>query len=73
MAQLCRQSHKSVSRGEVISELYNSSLALQPADLFALLTDQTRLSPCLRGLLLPGFHQSSRPLLMLDIATVATG
>jgi hypothetical protein len=57
----------------VISELYNGSLALQPADLFALLTDQTRLSPCLRGLLLPGFHQNSRLLLVLDIATVATG
>jgi hypothetical protein len=64
---------QSVSRGEVISELHNSSLALQPADLFALLTDQTRLSPRLRGLLLPGFHQNSRPLLVLDMATVATG
>ena len=55
----------------MISELHNSSLALQPADLFALLTDQTRLSPCLRGLLLPGFHQSSHLTLALDMTTVA--
>jgi hypothetical protein len=71
--RLSHQSHKSVSRGEVISELHNSSLALQPANWFALLTDQTRLSPCLRGLLLPGFHQSSHLFLALDITTVATG
>jgi hypothetical protein len=60
-ARLSHQSHKSGSLGEVISELYNGSLALQPADLFALLTDQTRPSPCLRGLLLPGFHQKQSP------------
>lgn len=57
----------------VISEFHNSSLALQPADLFALLTDQTRLSLCLQGLLLPGFHQSCHQALTLDMATVATG
>jgi hypothetical protein len=57
----------------VISELHYSSLALQPADLFALLTDQTQLSLCLQGLLLPGFHQNSHLMLALDMTTVATG
>jgi hypothetical protein len=51
----------------------NEQIAVQPANLFALLTDQTRLSPCLRGLLLPGFHQSSHLFLALDITTLATG
>ncbi len=59
--------------GGMISELHYGSLALQPADLFALLTDQTQLSPCLRGLLLPVFHQSCHQTLTLDMATVATG
>ncbi len=45
-ARLSRRSHKSVSRGVGISELHNSSLALQPADLFVLLTDQTQLALC---------------------------
>jgi hypothetical protein len=64
---------QSVSRGAGISELNYSSLSLQPADLFALLTDQTRLSPRLLGLLLPGFRQHGHPYLTLDIATAATG
>ena len=64
---------QSVSRGAGISELYYSSLSLRPADLFALLTDQTRLSPRPKGLLLPGFRQHGHPFLTLDIATVATG
>jgi len=45
----------------VISELAYRSLALQPVDLFALLTDRTQLSPCLRGLLLPGFRRGGCP------------
>jgi hypothetical protein len=72
-ARLSRHSRKSVSRGAVISKLHYRSLALQPVDLFALLTDQTRLLPCLQRLLLPGFHQDGHPNLMLDIATVPTG
>jgi hypothetical protein len=71
--RLSRDSRKSVSRGAVISELDYRSLALQPVDLFALLTDRTRLLPCLQRLLLPGFHQDGHPNLMLDIATVPTG
>jgi hypothetical protein len=71
--RLSRHSRKSVSRGAVISKLHYRSLALQPVDLFALLTDRTQLSLCPQGLLLPGFHQDGHPNLMLDIATVPTG
>ncbi len=58
---------------ESVSELNYSSLALQPADLLAPLTDQTQLSLSLRELLLPGFHQNGHPCLTLDMTTVATG
>ena len=58
--------------GVMISELHYSSLALQPADLFALLTDRTQLALCPQGLLLPGFHQNSHLILALDMSTVAT-
>jgi hypothetical protein len=71
--RLSRHSRKSVSRGAVISKLHYRSLALQPVDLFALLTDRTQLSLCPQGLLLPGFHQDGHPNLMLDIATVPSG
>ena len=55
------QSHKSVSRGGHISELHYGSLALQPADLFTLLTDRTRLTPGPRGFLLPRFQRFGHP------------
>jgi hypothetical protein len=57
-----RTSHKSVSRGGHISELHYGSLALQPVDLFTLLTDQTGFPSSLRGFLLPGFRRIGHPL-----------
>jgi hypothetical protein len=57
-----RASHKSVSRGGHISELHYGSLALQPVDLFTLLTDQTGFPSSLRGFLLPGFRRFGHPL-----------
>jgi hypothetical protein len=55
-------SRKSVSRGGHIPELHYGSLALQPADLFTLLTDQTGFPSSLRGFLLPGFRRIGHPL-----------
>lgn len=55
-------SRKSASRGGHISELHYGSLALQPVDLFTLLTDLTGFAPSLRGFLLPGFRRFGRPL-----------
>jgi hypothetical protein len=55
-------SHKSVSRGGHLSKLHYGSLALQPADLFTLLTDRTRFAPSPRGFLLPGFRRFGHPL-----------
>ena len=55
-------SHKSVSRGGHLSKLHYGSLALQPADLFTLLTDRTGFASCPRGFLLPGFRRVGRPL-----------
>lgn len=49
------------SWGGTISGLYYGSLSLRPADLFALLSELTRLSPCQRGLVLPGFRRFGRP------------
>jgi hypothetical protein len=72
-ARLSHLSHKSVSRGFTFPKLHYRSLALQPADLFALLTDPTRPTPCRRELLLPCFRQDGHPTLTLDIATVPTG
>jgi hypothetical protein len=57
-----QNSHKSVSRGEFISELHYGSLALRPADLFTLLTDRTGFAPSHRGFLLPGFRRFGHPL-----------
>jgi hypothetical protein len=55
-------SHKSVSRGGHLSKLHYGSLALQPADLFTLLTDRTGFASSPRGFLLPGFRRVGRPL-----------
>ena len=46
---------------ESISGLNYGSLALQPADLLAPLSEQTTLSPSLRGLLHPGFRRIGHP------------
>jgi len=46
---------------ESISGLNYGSLALQPADLLAPLSEQTMLSLGLRGLLHPGFRRISHP------------
>jgi hypothetical protein len=46
--------------GQSFSKLYGS-LALQPVELLAPLTDLTRLSPSQRGLLLPGFRRLGHP------------
>ena len=54
-------SRKSVSRGGHLSELHYGSLALQPADLFTLLTDRTGFTPSPRGFLLPGFRRVGHP------------
>jgi hypothetical protein len=53
---------RSVSRGGHISELPYGSLALQPDDLFTLLTDLTGFPSSLRGFLLPGFRRFGHPL-----------
>jgi hypothetical protein len=55
-------SRKSVSRGGHLSKLHYVSLALQPADLFTLLTDRTVLAHRPRGFLLPGFRRFGHPL-----------
>src|SRR5271170_6771798 len=55
------------------SELNYGSLALQPVDLFALLTDRTELSLSCRGLLLPGFRRISHLIPAPDMTTVAIG
>jgi hypothetical protein len=55
-------SRKSVPRGGHISELHYGSLALQPADLFTLLTDRTGFASSHRGFLLPGFRRLGHPL-----------
>ena len=44
-----------------LSELHYGSLALQPADLFTLLTDRTGFTPSPRGFLLPGFRRVGHP------------
>jgi len=53
--------HPPILVGATISGLYYGSLSLRPADLFALLSELTRLSPCQRGLVLPGFRRFGRP------------
>jgi hypothetical protein len=68
-----RSSRKSVSRGGHISELHYSSLALQPADLFTLLTDRTQLAPSPRGFFTAGLPTLRSPAASPAIATVATG
>jgi hypothetical protein len=55
-------SRKSVARGGHLSKLHYGSLALQPADLFTLLTDRTTLAHSPRGFLLPGFRRFGHPL-----------
>ena len=66
-------SHKSVPRGGHISELHYGSLALQPADLFTLLTDRTGLTPSPRGFFTTGLSTVWSPAPSPVIATVATG
>jgi hypothetical protein len=68
-----RTSRKSVSRGGHISELHYGSLALQPADLFTLLTDQTGFPSSLRGFFTTGLSTVGSPPPSPVIATVATG
>ena len=53
--------HPPILVEESISRLNYGSHALQPADLLAPLSEQTRLSPSLRGLLHPGFRRIGRP------------
>lgn len=53
--------HTPILVRETISGLNYGSLSLRPADLFALLSELTRLSPCQRGLVLPGFRRFGRP------------
>ena len=53
--------HPPILVEESISRLNHGSHALQPADLLAPLSEQTRLSPSLRGLLHPGFRRIGRP------------
>jgi len=43
-ARLYQRSHKSASRGGIVSELHYGSLSLRPVDLLALLTDLTEFS-----------------------------
>src|SRR5215831_14755304 len=54
-------SSHSDSREGVFSGLYYSSLALRPVALLALLSEQTRFAPGLRGRLLPGFRRLGHP------------
>jgi hypothetical protein len=53
--------HPPILVEESISRLNYGSHALRPADLLAPLSEQTRLSPSLRGLLHPGFRRIGRP------------
>jgi hypothetical protein len=53
--------HTPILVRETISGLNYGSLSLRPAGLFALLSELTRLSPCQRGLVLPGFRRFGRP------------
>ena len=66
-------SRKSVSRGGHISELHYGSLALQPADLFTLLTDLTGFPSSRRGFFTTGLSTVWSPAPSPVIATVATG
>ena len=53
--------HPPILVKESISRLNYDSHTLQPADLLAPLSEQTKLSPSLRGLLRPGFRRFGRP------------
>jgi hypothetical protein len=53
--------HPPILVEESISGLNYGSLTLQPADLLAPLSEQTTLSPGLRGLLHPGFRRIGHP------------
>ena len=53
--------HPPILVEESISGLNYGSLALQPADLLAPLSEQTTLSPSLRGLLHPDFRRTGHP------------
>jgi hypothetical protein len=54
-------SSHSDSREGMFSRLYYGSLALRPVALLALLSEQTRFTPGLRGRLRPGFRRFGRP------------
>ena len=53
--------HTPILVREWFSRLDYGSLALRPAALLALLSEQTGLAPSLRGLLLPGFRRFGHP------------
>jgi len=54
-------SSHSDSREGMFSRLYYGSLALRPVALLALLSEQTRFTPGLRGRLRPGFRRFGHP------------
>ena len=66
-------SRKSVSRGGHLSKLHYGSLALQPADLFTLLTDRTTLAHSHARIFTTGLPTVWSPTPSPVIATVATG